>query len=326
MNLNAKFYSRAGEEIKRRSEVNKEKLNYRKREIESKIPQYKAIRQEMTKTGAKIFEIIMSGESEETRTEKLTRLQKENLNAQETIKVLLVNNGFEPDYLAEIYTCRKCGDTGVYQNRRCVCFKEIAKRLAAEELNATSPIKLCDFSTFDLGVYADSFTIDKMTRNLNYCKTYAENFHLPCDGIFMQGATGLGKTHLSLAIAKTVISKGYSVIYGSAQKLIGAIVKENFGRESEVDSEELLSKADLLIIDDLGTEVENRYYVSVFYNLLNTRLNAGLPTVINTNCELAQLKKQYGDAIISRILTMECLPFFGEDIRVSRKHGELSKL
>ncbi|MCL2637633.1 MAG: ATP-binding protein [Oscillospiraceae bacterium] len=322
MNLNAKYYSRAGEEIKRRSDVNKEKLSFRKREVELKIPQYKAIRWEMAKTGARIYDIIYSGESEAMRAEKLERLTKENLNAQETIKALLAQNGFEPDYLTEIYSCEKCRDTGVYQNRRCSCFKEIAKRMAAEELNASSPIKLCDFDSFDLSFYADSFTIDKMSRNFNFCKHYAENFHLPCDGIFMQGATGLGKTHLSLAIAKAVIAKGYSVIYGSSQKLLGAIVKENFGRESEVDSEQLLEKTDLLIIDDLGTEVDNKYYVSVFYNLLNSRLSAGLPTVINTNSEVAQLKKHYGDAIVSRILTMECLPFFGDDIRVSRKHGK----
>jgi DNA replication protein DnaC len=322
MNLNAKFYTKANEEIKRRSEVNAEKLNLRKQEVEAKIPQYKAIRQEMAKTGAKIYEIIFTGEDEAVRAEKLEQLAKENLIAQETVKNLLMQNRFPHDYLEEVYTCNKCRDTGVYQNRRCICFKEIAKRLAAEELNATSPIKLCDFDSFDLSLYADSFTIDKMSRNYNFCKSYAENFHLPCEGIFMQGATGLGKTHLSLAIAKTVIAKGYSVIYGSSQKLIGAIVKENFGRESEVDSEELLCKTDLLIIDDLGTEVDNKFYISVFYNLLNSRLGAGLPTVINTNCEVAALKKQYGDAIVSRILTMECLPFFGDDIRVSRKHGK----
>ncbi|MDR2558858.1 MAG: ATP-binding protein [Oscillospiraceae bacterium] len=320
MNLNTKYYSKAGEEIKRRSEVNSEKLNFRRREVEDKIPQYKIIRQKMAGTGAKIYDIIYSGDNETARVEKLERLTKENLNAQETIKVLLVNNGFEPDYLAEVYTCKKCCDTGVYQNRRCSCFKEIAKRLAAEELNAASPIKLCDFDSFDLNFYTENIK-DRMTRNLNYCKSYAEDFHLPCEGIFMQGATGLGKTHLSLAIAKTVITKGYSVIYGSSQKLIGAIVKENFGRESEVDSEELLNKADLLIIDDLGTEVDNRYYVSALYNLLNSRISAGLPTVINTNCEVSQLKKQYGDAVVSRILMTECLPFFGEDIRISRKHG-----
>jgi DNA replication protein DnaC len=322
MNLNARFYSKASEEIKRRSEVNSEKLSFRKREIEAKIPQYKAIRWEMAKTGAKIYDIIYSGEDEAVRAEKLERLTKENLNAQETIKALLVQNGFAPDYLTEIYSCKKCRDTGVYQNRRCSCFKEIAKRLAAEELNAASPIKLCGFDTFDLSFYVDSFTIDKMSRNLSFCKQYAEDFHLPCEGIFMQGATGLGKTHLSLAIAKTVIAKGYSVIYGSAQKLLGQIVKENFGRESEVDTEELLNKTDLLIIDDLGTEVDNKFYISVLYNLINSRIGAGLPTVINTNCEVAQLKKQYGDAVVSRILTMECLPFFGNDIRVSRKHGK----
>ena len=325
MSLNPKFYAKAEEEIKRRLEVNAEKMNLRRHEVETAIPQYKAIQREMAKTGAKLYEIIMNGGN---ASERISRLQRDNLAAQDTVKAILIQNRYDPDYLTEIYTCPKCRDTGVYQNRRCSCFKEIVKRLASEELNAASPIKLCGFDTFDLSLYPDCTDTDsganiksKMTRNFKFCKDYAENFHLPYEGILMQGKTGLGKTHLSLAIAKSVIAKGYGVIYGSAPDLLRKIEKEHFGKDAETNTAELLQGADLLIFDDLGAEFESQFYVSAFYNLLNSRINAGLPTVVNTNFELAGLKKRYGDRIMSRLLTMECLVFCGDDIRVGKKYG-----
>ncbi|MCL2077519.1 MAG: ATP-binding protein [Oscillospiraceae bacterium] len=323
--MKQEFYVRAEEEIKRRREINAEKLNLRKQEIENAIPEYKALRQEMANIGVKLYSAILDGDG---KREKLKKLETDSLKAQEAIKNLLIQHRFSPDYLHEIYTCPKCRDTGIYQNRRCSCFKEIVKRLASQALNAAAPIKLSGFELFDLNFYPDCTDAgsgvnirSKMSRNFNFCKEYAENFHLPCEGILMQGGTGLGKTHLSLAIAKTVISKDYGVIYGSAPDLLRKIEKEHFGRDAETDTAGLLQRADLLVFDDLGAEFESQFYVSAFYNLLNSRINSGLPTVVSTNFELARLKKRYGDRIMSRLLTMECLVFCGDDIRVGKKYG-----
>jgi DNA replication protein DnaC len=327
MNSKADFYIRAEEEIKRRREVNAQKLNSRENKIEKEIPEYREIRREMARTGLKLSEIILSGEDVQRRLE---RLQQKNLTSQNTLSNLLIQHRFAPDYLAEIYTCKKCRDTGVYQNRRCSCFKEIVKRLASEELNTYAPMKLNSFDTFDLMFYPDRTDTDsgvniksKMTRNFQYCKDYAENFHLPCDGILMQGRTGLGKTHLSLAIAKEVISKGYSVVYGSAPDLLRKIVKEDFDWNSDNNTIELLKEADLLIFDDLGAEYESKSNTPAFYDLLNSRINKGMPTIVNTNFELSELKKRYDDRIMSRLLTMECLVFQGDDIRVAKKYGKM---
>jgi DNA replication protein DnaC len=324
-----KYYRKAEEEIKRRREINTEKLNLREREIEKAIPEYRDIRREMAKTGGKLSAIILSGKDVEKQLEKL---QRENLAAQETIKSLLLQHRFAADYLNDIFTCEKCHDSGVYQSRRCSCFKEIVKRLAVEELNKAAPMKLCSFEMFDVNFYPDRMHTDtginirsKMARNFTFCKDYADNFHLPYGGILMLGKTGLGKTFLSLAIAKTVISKGYSVIYGSAPDLLRKIEKEHFGREADEDSAGVLQGADLLIFDDLGAEFESQFYVSAFYNLINSRVNAGLPTIINTNLDRNQLKARYGDRVMSRTYTMEWLPFFGDDIREIKALGKLVK-
>jgi len=327
MNTNQNFYGRAEEEIKLRREINTEKLNLREREIEKTIPEYKAILREMARTGQRLSEIILSGEDVKY---KIERLQRENMSAQENIKALLLAHKYSDDYLNEIYTCEKCRDTGIYQNRRCSCFKEIVKRLASEELNSSAPFKLCSFEMFDINMYPDRTDTDtgvnirsKMARNFTFCKEYAENFHVPNigAGVLMLGKTGLGKTFLSLAIAKTVISKGYSVIYGSAPDLLRKIEKEHFGREAEADTAGLLQEADLLIFDDLGTEFESQFYAKAFNSLLNSRINAGLPLIINTNLNENELKKRYGDGITSRLLTMDCLRFMGDDIRVAKKYG-----
>ncbi|MCL2108252.1 MAG: ATP-binding protein [Oscillospiraceae bacterium] len=329
MNSNKSFYARAEDEIKHRREVNSQKIEARKREVESRIPEYKALSGEIAKTGQLLCALILAGDSR-----RIEKLQKDNLSAQEMMRSLLIQHKYEADYLAEIYTCKKCRDSGVYQDRRCSCFKEIVKRMAAQELSSAAPLKLSSFDTFDLKLYPDRIDTDsgvnirsKMSRNYTFCNDYAENFHLPCEGILMQGNTGLGKTHLSLAIAKTVIAKGFGVIYGSAPDLLRKIEKEHFSRwENSADggnsgTADLLQSTDLLVFDDLGAEFDSRFYVSAFYNLLNSRINAGLPTVVNTNFELSQLKERYGDRIMSRLLTMQCLVFVGDDIRVGKKYG-----
>ena len=202
---------------------------------------------------------------------------------------------------------------------------DVVRRAAAEELNNNSPLKLCKFSDFSLRYYDDKKSDrsggmsprEIMAENLEFCRNYAENFHLPCNGIVMRGGTGLGKTHLSLSIAGEVIKKGYSVIYGSAPDLFRKAEQEHFNRQDGNTVETLLS-ADLLILDDIGAEFESKFYCSVFYNILNNRMNAAKPTIISTNCDLNELLSRYGDRIVSRLQTMDMLMFEGVDVRIIR--------
>ena len=140
----------------------------------------------------------------------------------------------------------------------------------------------------------------------------------------MFGKTGLGKTHLSLSIANEVLKKGYNVLYDSAMNYLNQIEKEHFGRDiSGKDTLSVLLTADLLILDDFGTEFEKSFYVSVIYNIINTRLNRGLPTIISTNLYHEEILEKYGERIFSRLFTVyKSMEFVGTDIRlIKRKSG-----
>ncbi len=286
-------------------------------EIDGKFPDTAALRKELAGTSAKLIELIT--ERPDNIRERMSELERENLSLQERLRASLVSHGYPADYLAPIYSCRICNDTGIVEDKRCSCFMDIVKRKAAEHLNSVTPLKLCGFEDFSLAYYDDTHPTELgptarkiMAKNLEDCKRYAEEFHLPYKSLLMRGKTGLGKTHLSLSIASAVIDKGYSVIYGSVPDLMRRLDKEKFEGGEVLD---MLTTADLLILDDLGAEIDNRMYISVLYTIINSRINASLPMVINTNLDKRELEKKYDERITSRILTMEELLFYGSDVR-----------
>jgi len=289
-------------------------------EINSAFPDIAAMRKELAGTSAKLIELIT--ERPDNAMEQLGILKKDNLALQERIRVALVRHGYPEDYLEPIYNCKICRDKGIVDDRRCSCFMDAVKRKAAERLNSMTPLKLCGFDTFSLSYYDDTRPTELgptarkiMAKNLEDCKKYAENFHLPYNSLIMRGKTGLGKTHLSLSIASEVINKGYNVIYGSVPDLMRRLDKEKFEGGETLD---MLTAADLLILDDLGAEIDNKLYVSVLYSIINSRINASLPMVINTNLDSKELERKYDERIASRLLTMEDLIFVGSDVRVKK--------
>ena len=154
-----------------------------------------------------------------------------------------------------------------------------------------------------------------MTDVITYCREYTENFSTGCDSLLLQGATGIGKTHLCLAIARGVTERGFGVVYGSVQPLLRQLEAEHFGR-SQGDSEAQLTGCDLLVLDDLGMEFDTPFGRSCIYNILNARLLEGKPTVVSTNLSFTALRERYGDQIASRIsggfVPLLCV---GKDIR-----------
>ncbi|MDR2654492.1 MAG: ATP-binding protein [Oscillospiraceae bacterium] len=235
---------------------------------------------------------------------------------------LFKNIGVSPGYLEPPYSCKMCGDSGYIDGKRCSCLEKRLSAAACRKLNALSNLNLSNFYNFDLNLYPDRpsknggiVPREKMTAIYNYCVKYAEGFSVSSKNLLMIGATGLGKTHLSLAIAKTAIDKGFGVIYGSVSDLIGKVEREKFSGSSDYSTMDSLLGCDLLILDDLGTEFQSQFTSSVVYNIINSRAIRRLPTIINTNLNFDELEKTYTPRIVSRLSVYGKLVFIGNDIR-----------
>lgn len=252
-----------------------------------------------------------------------------NQKAQRKIRSLLAENGYSEDYLDTHYTCPECSDSGFVNGYACSCRKELLSELNVRDLEAVSTARECRFDNFSLAYYSDVSDAEygvspreKMEDILEYCKAYAEDFDMNSNSVYMCGATGLGKTHLSLAIANVAARKGYSVVYYSAQNLLSDIEREKFsGAKPHTESKAL--GCDLLIIDDLGSEFSTQFTVSQIYNILNDRINRSKPVIISTNLSPGELEKKYTQRITSRIIgNYTPLFFMGSDIRQIKSAGE----
>ncbi len=330
MGYDKRVYAAAREELARRRYEASTQAQAHLDEIHQKIPEIRQIDRELSMTGISVARAVIGrGNSHE----KIEQLRRQNLQLQQRRASLLRQAGYPEDYTQEHYHCPKCRDTGVLGTKYCGCYQALLREKACELLNQTSPIQLSSFDTFHTEYYpnlADKNGISPrqtMTAIYQYCLSYAQNFSAHSKSILMMGATGLGKTHLSLAIAHAVIDKGYGVIYGSAQNLLSTLEKERFSRaSSDMDSLQILLDCDLLILDDLGAEFPTQFVSSSIYNIVNSRLGAGKPMIINTNLTPIELRERYTDRIVSRIVgTYEILTFTGSDIRqfLRRQQREL---
>lgn len=216
---------------------------------------------------------------------------------------------FEPDY-----HCKTCNDTGYCNGKLCKCAREIAKDLYFADLCEKMPLKESKFSNFNTDLYPEADR-ENMREILEFCIGYAQQFSPDSKSLLFFGRTGLGKTHLSLAIASAAIERGYGVIYGSSQNFLNQIQDEAFGRK-DGDSLNAILDCDLLILDDFGTEFTSSYISSAVYNIINTRILRGKPTIINTNLSLSEINSTYGERIFSRIIGNYVIKqFTGKDIR-----------
>lgn len=317
------IYKLAAAELKARRERAEAIAAQHKQEFVCACPAVLDIESEMAKTGLEAVKAVGAGEN---ALEIVQNLAKYNLELQAKRKELLKENGFPEDFLLPPYACPICGDTGNHNNAPCTCYQTLLKELAYQELAMATPLKLCDFESFSLSAYANVPDADGVTAReemqtiYERCREYAEGFTTESNSLLFFGATGLGKTHISLAIANKVIQKGFGVVYGTAQNLLTRLEKERFGRIEDADTESLLLDCDLLILDDLGTEFTTGFTVAEVYNILNTRELSGKPTIINTNLSLSELEEKYTTRISSRILgKYNIYQFVGNDQRIARR-------
>ena len=262
--------------------------------------------------------------------ERLAALEKDNLDIQMRRAELLVENGWPVEYLDDIYSCPKCRDSGVYEGGVCSCLEKLYNKELTKELGTLLQHGDESFERFDLNYY-DAAPVggvsprETMTMVLGACRKFADNFPAVSANLLFQGGTGLGKTYLSACIARVVANKGYSVCYDSAAAALEAFEVQKFSRDAEAGEAanarvRRMLDCDLMILDDLGTEMISSISTSALYTLLNTRLVNGKKIIISTNCSDEELQKKYTPQIYSRIKgEFLRLPFVGRDIRLIRK-------
>lgn len=319
MSYSQEVYSRATEMLERRKEKATMEAQFRFDEISAKIPELESIQQKLSNIGLSISKVFLFSDDKKADMEKL---MEESLKLQDEKKKLLVKYGYDENALNITYHCPDCKDTGFIGSRRCKCHKELLKNIERENLSKIAPLDDCTFDAFKTEYYPDVERAERIRAN---CLKYATNFTTNSKSIIFYGGTGLGKTHLSLAIANVAINRGYSVVYGTAQNILNDLQNENFGRTDNIRYyERAVLNCDLLIIDDLGTEFKSAYTVAELYNIINSRILAKLPTIISTNSTPQELEEKYDQRVTSRIIG-EYAPLVlqGNDIRyIKRKKND----
>lgn len=251
---------------------------------------------------------------------------------------LLIENGYPEDYLEPVYTCPDCRDTGYIDGKMCHCFRQNVIDLFYTQSGLRNALQEENFSRFRLDYYPDSPVIPAVGKTprahmkdvLLQCRRFIDSFESEHGNLLFYGETGLGKTFLSHCIAAALLEQGFSVLYYSSESLFRALGNAVFGKTdgpSGGDSGEehavdlsLLYSCDLLIIDDLGTEIVNSFVASQLFRLLNERLRNRKSTLISTNLSLAQFSAVYSERIMSRVTSsFTLLAFYGNDIRLLKK-------
>ena len=319
MSYPAEIAAAAYQELeKARSEGARETERNRAR-VFAAVPQAEALTKELSRTSAQLARAILSGADVER---KVAEIRDKNLAGQAKLRALLRENGFAETALDVVHRCPVCHDTGVAPDGTvCACVRETEKRLMRERLEKSANCTGKDFDSFDLALCAEK---DRplMGKILRFCSDYAAHFSPAAESLLMIGAPGLGKTHLSLAIGFAVIEKGYNVLYAPYHRLFGRLEDARFGRGEEEYARVMreILESELLILDDVGTELASSFSASVLYEIINTRMVEGRPTIISTNLTESEITERYRERIHSRLFgAYRKVPFIGEDMRL-KKH------
>ena len=327
MAYDGKVMSRALQRFEQDRQNRQDQFQQRRERIFLRQPRLRQIENELRGTMSRIISTALRQGTDPRPA--VERLRDENLRLQQEKHTILRQMGLPEDCLDEQAACALCGDTGYCNGRVCQCLRRYYAQEQQKELSRMLDLGSQSFDSFDLDYYSDlrapgqpkSARQHMEERVYETCVNYAHSFGKRMNNLLLFGAPGLGKTHLSAAIARDVSGNGFSVVYDTATHVFERFEMQKFSREDEADADvERILNCDLLILDDLGTEMTTAFVQSALYTIVNTRLMEKRSTIISTNLSPSQLGQRYTPQLASRIEgEYQLLPFVGDDIRKQKR-------
>ena len=331
MAYDGKVMSRALQRFEQDRQQRREEVEQRREGLFQRQPRLRAIENELRATTSRIIAVALRKGADPRKA--VETLRDDNLRLQQEKHTLLRQLNLPEDCLDDKPLCPLCGDTGYRDGRVCQCLKRYYAQEQQKELSRMLDLGSQSFDSFDLDYYPDQLAPGQPKsarrhmeeRVYETCVDYAHHFGRKMENLLLFGAPGLGKTHLSAAIAREVSSQGFSVVYDTAGHVFERFETQKFSREEGADTDvDRILKCDLLILDDLGTEMTTAFVQSALYTIVNTRLMERRSTIISTNLAPSQLGPRYSPQLASRIEgEYRILPFVGEDIRKLKRERNL---
>lgn len=314
------------EQFEKKREQAYEDARRRKAEVYVRVEGIEQIDEALSKTGLKVYSEAINKGSSVPLEKRISVLREENLELQRVRAELMVAAGFPADYTKPRFECEKCSDTGYVDLFPCECLITALRRESYLSSGLGALLSDQSFDNFDISLYP-ACSRDMMQYIYNNVKLYAECYDTdtPNKNLLFCGGTGLGKTHLSTSVARTLIDRGFSVVYDTAINVMSTFERERFAKPGTDIVSDRYFDCDLLIIDDLGSEVPNSFSHATLYNIINTRLNSDKATLISTNLSEQKLRQVYDERIVSRLFgTYRVFVFQGDDIRLAKRKEDLS--
>ena len=331
MALDGKLLRRALDRYEEANRLRSEETRRLREEIYEKDPRIGELDGLLRSTVAEAAAVALRGGDDPERA--VAAIQEKNLRWQEERSKRIAALGYPKGCIDEEPACPKCSDRGYVGMKPCECLLKLYREEQRKELSRLLDLQGENFDAFDLSYYDDEIDPETgksprqhMSVVSHLCRRYAESFTPGARSLFFTGAPGLGKTFLSACIASVVSEKGCSVVYDTAVNVVSYFEEARFGRrgeqeEAEADVQRCL-KCDLLILDDLGTEMNTSFSVSAVYEVLNSRLREGRSTVVSSNLGTEEIAGRYNPQIASRLVgSFRVLKFVGSDIRLQKKRG-----
>lgn len=325
MELNNSQYNTIMRAFERRQTKNLDIQRARYAEVCQRLPEFAELDEAISSVSVSYGKRLLFEDAE-----VLCDLKQELHSLRERKQQLLQSAGFPEDYLAPVFQCKDCKDTGYIGKEKCHCFKKAVVQLLYDQSNLKELPSTSDFEHFRLDYYPSAYYDKKTGRSarenmqevLRVCHQFIDEFDTQFRNLFFYGSVGVGKTFLSTCVAREIMNREFSVLYYSAPQLFNNLAQAAFNKEGNEASDlvEYIYSCDLLIIDDLGSELTNAFTSSQFFSCINERLLHKKSTIISTNLSLDTLADLYTERSFSRITSgYTLLKIFGDDIRLKKK-------